>query len=156
MHERSPFTINDFLQQRKRWLQGCLLVVHSKAIPLKHKLLLVLSTYSWCCVPFMLSNFFFAIFYPTSSPIAVDFLCAFMGGISIYMCIFGALKSFSLYRCGVFKTFLAVIGSISTIPFTLMIESVVAVVSLISNKHRFYVVDKKLPNAKQEKISEIV
>lgn len=33
MWEKSPFTIYDFLQQRKRWLQGILLVVHSSHIP---------------------------------------------------------------------------------------------------------------------------
>ena len=33
MWEKSPFTIYDFLQQRKRWLQGLLLVVHSRQIP---------------------------------------------------------------------------------------------------------------------------
>lgn len=33
MWEKSPFTISDFLQQRKRWLQGILLVVHSPYIP---------------------------------------------------------------------------------------------------------------------------
>lgn len=34
MWEKSPFTLWDFVQQRKRWLQGILLVVHSKQIPL--------------------------------------------------------------------------------------------------------------------------
>lgn len=33
MWEKSPFSIYDFLQQRKRWLQGILLVVHSPHIP---------------------------------------------------------------------------------------------------------------------------
>ncbi|MCL4127227.1 UNVERIFIED_CONTAM: hypothetical protein GTU68_043156, partial [Idotea baltica] len=33
MWEKSPFTISDFMQQRKRWLQGILLVVHSPSIP---------------------------------------------------------------------------------------------------------------------------
>jgi egghead protein (zeste-white 4 protein) len=35
MWEKSPFTIKDFLRQRKRWLQGLLLVVHSSEIPLR-------------------------------------------------------------------------------------------------------------------------
>lgn len=32
MWEKSPFTFWDFLQQRKRWIQGILLVVHSKMV----------------------------------------------------------------------------------------------------------------------------
>ncbi len=36
MCEKSPFDLMDFLQQRKRWLQGLLLVVHSSKIPLRY------------------------------------------------------------------------------------------------------------------------
>lgn len=34
MWEKSPFTILDFLRQRKRWIQGLLLVTHSANIPI--------------------------------------------------------------------------------------------------------------------------
>ena len=34
MWEKSPFTILDFLHQRKRWLQGLLRVTHSANIPI--------------------------------------------------------------------------------------------------------------------------
>ena len=54
MWEKSPFTLWDFVQQRKRWLQGILLVVHSKAIPLNKKLLLGISCYSWVTLPLLL------------------------------------------------------------------------------------------------------
>lgn len=37
MLEKSPFTFWDFLQQRKRWLQGIYLTVHAKQIPAKNK-----------------------------------------------------------------------------------------------------------------------
>jgi beta-1,4-mannosyltransferase len=36
MWEKSPFGVVDFLQQRKRWLQGLLLVVHSSRIPIMY------------------------------------------------------------------------------------------------------------------------
>jgi len=36
MQEQSPFTLMDFLQQRKRWLQGLLLVAHSSYIPFRY------------------------------------------------------------------------------------------------------------------------
>ncbi|PAV60452.1 hypothetical protein WR25_10584 [Diploscapter pachys] len=51
MHEKSPFTMWDFLQQRKRWLQGILLTVHSRQIALSHKLWLALSLYAWATMP---------------------------------------------------------------------------------------------------------
>lgn len=36
MCEKSPFSLMDFLQQRKRWLQGLLLVAHSSTIPFRY------------------------------------------------------------------------------------------------------------------------
>jgi egghead protein (zeste-white 4 protein) len=35
MWEKSPFTLSDFIKQRKRWLQGILLVVHDSRLPLR-------------------------------------------------------------------------------------------------------------------------
>lgn len=37
MNEKSPFTLWDFLQQRKRWIQGIYLTVHSSEIPWRIK-----------------------------------------------------------------------------------------------------------------------
>lgn len=52
MFEKSPFTFWDFLQQRKRWLQGIYLTVHSKHIPWRYKTFLALSLYAWATMPF--------------------------------------------------------------------------------------------------------
>jgi hypothetical protein len=35
MWEKSPFTLCDFVRQRKRWLQGILLVVHDRGLPIR-------------------------------------------------------------------------------------------------------------------------
>jgi egghead protein (zeste-white 4 protein) len=35
MWEKSPFTLSDFIKQRKRWLQGILLVVHDRRLPVR-------------------------------------------------------------------------------------------------------------------------
>ena len=43
MHEKSPFTFQDFFKQRKRWMQGIYLVCRSSLIPLQSKLLLSIS-----------------------------------------------------------------------------------------------------------------
>lgn len=51
MLEKSPFTFWDFLQQRKRWIQGIYLTVHSKFIPLKYKFFLASSLYAWATMP---------------------------------------------------------------------------------------------------------
>ena len=35
MWEKSPFNLADFVKQRKRWLQGILLVVHDRRLPVR-------------------------------------------------------------------------------------------------------------------------
>jgi cellulose synthase/poly-beta-1,6-N-acetylglucosamine synthase-like glycosyltransferase len=40
MWEKSPFTLADFVKQRKRWLQGILLVVHDSRLPLRSRIAL--------------------------------------------------------------------------------------------------------------------
>ena len=38
MWEKSPFTLSDFIKQRKRWLQGIVLVVHDSRLPIRVRL----------------------------------------------------------------------------------------------------------------------
>ncbi|XP_021701766.1 beta-1,4-mannosyltransferase egh [Aedes aegypti] len=142
MYEKSPFTLLDFLQQRKRWLQGILLVVHSHTIPLRNKFLLGISVYSWVTMPLSTSNMIFAGLYPIPCPNVVDFLCAFIAGFNIYMYVFGVIKSFSLYRFGVVKFFACVLGALCTIPINVIIENVAVIWGLVGKKHKFYVVQK--------------
>ncbi|XP_076750523.1 beta-1,4-mannosyltransferase egh [Xylocopa sonorina] len=143
MWEKSPFTLWDFIQQRKRWLQGILLVVHSKAIPLNKKLLLGISCYSWVTLPLSTANIVLAGIYPITCPPIIDFLCAFIGAVNIYMYVFGVVKSFSLYRFGIVRFILCICGAISTIPFNLIIENVAVIWGLLGKKHKFYVVNKE-------------
>ncbi|KAI8127833.1 beta-1,4-mannosyltransferase egh [Lucilia cuprina] len=142
MYEKSPFTLLDFLQQRKRWLQGILLVVHSKIIPLKYKLLLGISVYSWVTMPLSTSNIVFAGLYPIPCPNIVDFVCAFIAAVNIYMYVFGVIKSFSLYRFGLVKFLACVLGAVCTIPVNVVIENVAVIWGLVGKKHKFYVVQK--------------
>ncbi|XP_043260899.1 beta-1,4-mannosyltransferase egh [Colletes gigas] len=143
MWEKSPFTLWDFVQQRKRWLQGILLVVHSKAIPLSKKLLLGISCYAWVTLPLSTSNVILAGLYPIVCPQFMDFLCTFIGAVNIYMYVFGVFKSFSLYRFGIPRFILCICGAVSTIPFNLIIENVAVIWGLFGKKHKFYVVNKE-------------
>ncbi|XP_072392301.1 beta-1,4-mannosyltransferase egh [Diabrotica undecimpunctata] len=142
MWEKSPFTFWDFIQQRKRWLQGISLVVHSKAIPVKNKLLLACSCYSWLTLPLSVSNLIIAAKYPIPCPPFIDFVCAFIGAVNIYMFIFGVIKSFTIYRFGLFKLTLCIVGAVIVIPFNLVIENIAVLWGIFGKKHKFYVVNK--------------
>lgn len=144
MWEKSPFSLCDFVQQRKRWLQGILLVIHSKAIPLRYKLLLGISCYSWVTMPLSTSNVVLAALCPIPCPPLMDFVCAFIGAINIYMYVFGVVKSFSLYRFGMLRFLLCICGALCTIPFNILIENVAVMWGLFGHKHRFYVVNKEI------------
>lgn len=144
MWEKSPFSLWDFVQQRKRWLQGILLVVHNKNIPLKNKFLLGITCYSWVTMPLSTSNIILASVCPIPCPPLMDFLCAFIGAVSIYMYIFGVIKSFSLYRFGILKFCLCICGALATIPVNIVIENVAVILGLIGKKHKFYIVKKDL------------
>uniref|UniRef100_A0A8W7PW73 Glycosyltransferase 2-like domain-containing protein n=1 Tax=Anopheles coluzzii TaxID=1518534 RepID=A0A8W7PW73_ANOCL len=142
MYEKSPFTLTDFLQQRKRWLQGILLVVRSTEIPLRNKVLLGISLCSWITMPLSTSNMIFAAIYPIPCPNLIDFVCAFIAGFNIYMYVFGVIKSFSLYRFGLAKFLACVLGALCTIPINVVIENVAVIWGLVGKKNKFYVVQK--------------
>lgn len=147
MYEKSPFTLLDFLQQRKRWLQGILLVVRSAMIPWRYKCFLAVSVYSWCTMPLSSSNIVLAGLYPIPCPDVMDFLCAFIAGVQLYMYVFGVLKSFSLHRFGVFKCAACAVGALCTIPVNIVIENAAVIWGMVGKKHKFYVVQKDVKKA---------
>ncbi|XP_071452455.1 beta-1,4-mannosyltransferase egh [Hetaerina americana] len=144
MWEKSPFSLWDFVQQRKRWMQGILLAVHSPRIPVRHKLLLAISCYSWVTMPLSTSNVALAALCPIPCPPIMDFLCAFIAAVNLYMYVFGVLKSFSPYRLGLPRFLLCIAGALATVPFNVLIENVAVLWGLVGNKHRFYVVSKEI------------
>jgi egghead protein (zeste-white 4 protein) len=95
MFEKSPFTFSDFLQQRKRWLQGIFLTVHSKEIPIRYKILLGLSLYAWALLPVTSFQAFLCPLAPLPKMPLLDILVGFVGAVNSYMYIFGVVKSFS-------------------------------------------------------------
>ncbi|KAJ1530298.1 hypothetical protein ONE63_005218 [Megalurothrips usitatus] len=143
MWEKSPFSVWDFIQQRKRWLQGILLVVHSRAVPLRTKWLLGVACYSWVVLPLVTSKVLLAAFFPLPCPAAMNALFAFVEGMNLYMYIFGVLKSFSVYRFGVLRFFLCICGTLLIIPFTLVIENIAVIWGVFGRKHKFYIVNKE-------------
>lgn len=74
----------------------------------------------------------------------MDFLCAFIGAVNIYMYIFGVIKSFSLYRLGVVKFAFCLLGALFVIPLNVLIENTAVILGLFGKKHKFYIVNKQL------------
>ena len=129
MWEKSPFSITDFLQQRKRWMQGIFLVVHSRKINVVNKLFLSMSLYAWMTIPLSTSNMFLAILFPlpTDSFTILNSLVAVVGSVSLYLYVFGAVKSFSIQRTGLIKYCFCIFPAVLMIPFNIFIENIAVV-----------------------------
>lgn len=144
MLEKSPFTMWDFLQQRKRWLQGLLLTVHSPKIDAAHKLLLALSVYAWTTMPVTSLQLFLCPLFPLPKFLPFDATIAFIGAINLYMYLFGVVKSFShRYRKNVWRLLLYTVGALIAIPFNIVIENVAVIVGLWGDKKTFFIVQKE-------------
>lgn len=142
MHEKSPFTLMDFIQQRKRWLQGLLLVVHSQEIPWRTKILLACSVYSTATLPLSSLNLFVPLLYPIACPLWMDVVLSFTGAIGIYMYMFGVIKSFPRQRLGLTRYLLCILGVLCLIPVFVVLENAAVVWGLVGKKHKFHVVQK--------------
>lgn len=147
MYEKSPFTVLDFMKQRKRWLQGIYLVVNSKDIPLRYKFFVSISHYVLCLIPVVALNTICIMLFPFPSPIVIDLLSALLGYFSLYSHIFGVIKSFPLKRLGFVKSMLCFAGVLCIAPVNLVIQTVVVVWGLLTNKHTFYVLQKTNPSS---------
>lgn len=144
MCEKSPFSLMDFLQQRKRWLQGLLLVAHSSRLPFRYRFLLGTSVYAWITMPLTTANLFLKPIFPIPVPQVVDISVSFIGGIWMFLYIYGTCRSFSIARVGVFKFLLLLMTGVIVTPFKVVVENIAVVWGLFTPKHKFFVVKKDI------------
>ena len=144
MLEKSPFTIRDYLHQRKRWLQGILLVVHSPKIPFVYKWFLAIALYSRITIPVGTVNVMLSAFYPLPvDPSLYIIIISF--GVNIYMFIFGIVKSLKFRQVGLLMYIAYLFGAVFlAIPFVLITENFVVAWGLLSHKYNFHVVQKEI------------
>lgn len=147
MWEKSPHTIMDLIRQRKRWIQGIWLVVHSNKIPLSNKFFLAMSLYSWSTLPITTINFIMAHFLPPiTSSMWMDIIGSFCFAVSVYMYIFGVLKTFELKQTNVAMLSVYLIGSMITLSLNIVAENIAVIWGVFSPKHQFYIVEKDIPS----------
>ncbi|GMS92288.1 hypothetical protein PENTCL1PPCAC_14463, partial [Pristionchus entomophagus] len=144
MLEKSPFTTCDFLQQRKRWLEGLMLTVHSKKIRLLYKLPLAFVVYSWVFTPLILAQFLITPFFPLPRNALLESIFAFLPAINIYMHVFGVVHSFTQkYRNNVCLMLLHCLGACLTIPYTIVIQVSSVFLLFFGPKKEFFIVKKE-------------
>lgn len=142
MWEKSPFTIWDFIQQRKRWVQGITLVVLAREIAWKYKIWLAFSLCAWITMPLTLSNIVLGALFPVPVPNWLNVLMFFVGSFKVYMYIFGVIKSLSFHRLGVVKYASCFVFLIFVILLSTILETTAVLMAFFSDKSKFYIVNK--------------
>ncbi|CAG0919690.1 unnamed protein product [Notodromas monacha] len=143
MWEKSPFSFYDFLQQRKRWIQGISLVVHSSKVPMSVKFLLALNLYVWICLPLCTSNIVLAGIAPVPLHPVVSFLLALVGAGNLYMYPCGFFRAFPVKRLGIFRAVACLCGLVLVIPMNVIVENIAVIWGIFGYKYKFYVVKKE-------------
>jgi len=93
MWEFSPFTITDFVLQRKRWFQGILLVVYSGAMSLRSMVWLIIDFHNHF-LQILLPIFMMLDLYNLLPMHILYQTLALLGyGVRLYMYVFGIFKS---------------------------------------------------------------
>lgn len=142
MQEKSPFTFQDLFKQRKRWMQGIYLVCTSPLIPVQSKLILSISLASWLTMPLTTSNLFLSKLFPMSISPLVDFLLSFIGGMSLYMYMFGYVKQFPTHRYSWARSLLSVIEIVAASLLSIVVENLAVLSMWGGDWYDFYIVEK--------------
>lgn len=143
MHEKSTFSLMDYIKQRKRWVQGILLVLFSRMLPWRCKMGLMVMILSWITLPLTVPNIVLVILFPLPMPQIVNALCGFMGGTVVFLFIFGAVKSFSMRNMGRCQYLLLCIAPILVAPIAMVLESISVVWAIVGHRNHVFDVVKK-------------
>ncbi|XP_053376716.1 beta-1,4-mannosyltransferase egh-like [Mercenaria mercenaria] len=152
MNEMSPFTLKDYILQRRRWFVGQVYCVLSKEIPVVNKLGISLSLL--CCVlmPISLSNILFDIACPVQKPMLYCYLNGLIGGTFAFLYCFGTCISCAKRNWSGLRLIIVSICCIFIIPIAAAMESIAIYWGLFTIKSKeFFIVQKDFPNANERR-----
>lgn len=140
MDEKSPFTLFDFVRQRRRWFGGLWLCALERKLPLSERLplltFMVLWSVSWLCILLVYIN----LLYPTGTPVWL----AIVGGVSfayyVTLYIIGFMQTFPR---GTPKFWRLLAIQIILIPVFSLMEAAGVFYGLIKPPGDFYIVKKE-------------
>ena len=146
MKENSPFSVMDYIRQRRRWFVGQVYTVLSREIALWYKLGIILSITCSILVPISLSNIALNILFPVYKPLTMKVLTGFIGGVFTFLYAFGAFKSLSgrgwSYK---YLSFICLLTCVIVAPLASLLESFAVYWGMITlNARSFFVVKKDM------------
>lgn len=148
MEEKSTFTVGDYINQRKRWLQGLYLVVTSPEIPMKYKFFVNLHICSVIASTISIWNLISIVLFPLLSGRFLGFriLTAFISGVFHAMSVFGVAKTVSLKKLNFWQLLFRVIGVTCLLPFDALMSLIYVYRAMSEDMYSFCIVDKSRSN----------
>ena len=146
MKENSPFTVLDFIKQRRRWFVGQLYTVLSRDISFQYKLGIILSLICSIFIPISLSNIALNFLFPIYKPLVMKVGIGFIGGVFTFMYAFGAFKSLAgrdwSYK---YLSFICLLNSVLIAPMASLLETFAVYWGITTfNARSFFVVKKDM------------
>lgn len=142
MWEKSPFSPNVFILQRKRWIQGHLKTFFCKTIPMRYKLGICFIVLSYFSSLLSIPNMVLVPLIPLPISQTASLLSGFTGGMMAFLYVFGCIKSFDYKRLGIFKFIFLCILPILLLPVFVTMEYCAVVFTFLTSGD-FHIVDKE-------------
>lgn len=139
--ERSPFTILDFVRQRRRWFGGLWYLVCDGSLSFKTKFPLSIMMISWGLSPLSLIPIFTSATIPTVSPFSLVIIFGVFFGTYIWTYLFGFFHNFDL-SCKTVLLFLPL--QIILIPVFSLMEISGVIYGALCPPKSFHIVDKRI------------
>lgn len=142
MDEQSPYSLKDFVAQRRRWFGGLWLCVFSPYIALRDRLILGSFMAMWTVAPLCIVLVYLNLLVPTGTPVwlAVIGGLSFMYYVALY--ILGFISNFDL-RMG-WGRYLGLLAlQILLIPLFSVMEASGVIYGLLKPPKDFYIVQKE-------------
>ncbi len=142
MYERSPFTLTDFVKQRRRWFGGLWLCALTPRLPWRQRAALasfmVLWSVSWFCIFMVFAN----IVYPTGTPLWLGLTGGLSFSYYVLMYLIGYIRSFDWRGAG-WSFAGRLVLQVALIPFFAALEGVGVIYGLVNPPKDFYIVQKE-------------
>lgn len=143
MYERSPFSLADFVRQRRRWFGGLWLCALSPTLPLGDRVILGTFMLMWSTCWLSISMVYLNLLIPAGTPVWLGVIGGLSFSYYVLLYLIGYLATF--YRQASREELIArFVQQILLIPFFSLMEAAGVLHGLISPPKDFYIVQKEV------------
>ena len=143
MWEKSPFSFNDFIKQRQRWMRGIYLTAFDSKLSLKSRLLMMASIIAWLTVPLTTCNAILVKLFPMKLWFVIDWMITFTGAMALYFYALGYVLQHRFVRRNFWRKILMVPEILVASTASIICENIAVVTLWFGSWSHFYIVQKE-------------